>query len=303
MIYRKFRCLYLLLIVFTLFGCQSRQPFQARLTIGVISFGENEQLEEKYGELKRYLEAELNSIVELEPTYNERQAVAQINRKAWDLVFASSGLAAIATKQSTYIPILPLEGGLNNRSIFVVAQNSPLKSLSELKGKGVALGQPGSATGYYFPLLNLYGLTLGKTRLAATPQQALEWIGQGEVAAAAMSLEQYNRYRTTVSGTRFRVLYQDNHSVPSGSILVSSSLPQIEQEALYNVLSNAPPMIPASVGYIANAEVPNYEELIKVIEKVTPITDNLQKQPVLLYEKGAEVPTKSSDNPAKQDDN
>ncbi|MDJ0729921.1 MAG: PhnD/SsuA/transferrin family substrate-binding protein [Crocosphaera sp.] len=291
----KFRFLYLAFIVFPFFGCQSRQQFPARITLGVVSFGENEQLEEKYGELKKYLEKELNSIVELEPTYNERQAVTQINQKGWDLVFASPGLAAIASKQSTYVPILPLEGGLNNRSIFIVAQQSPLKSLSDLNGKAVALGQPGSATGYYFPLLNLYGLTLSKIRLAATPKQALEWISQGEVVAAAMSLEQYNRYRTTVSGSGFRVLYQDNNSVPNGSILVSSSLPQIEQEALYEVLTTAPPMIPASVGYIANAEVPNYQELIGVIEKVTPITDNIQQQPAVLQEKAIEVPSENGE--------
>ncbi|WP_198648233.1 phosphate/phosphite/phosphonate ABC transporter substrate-binding protein [Cyanothece sp. BG0011] len=295
MINMKIRCLYLILIVFTFWGCQSRQQFPARITLGVVSFGENEQLEEKYGELKAYLEKELNSIVELEPTYNERQAVTQIKGKAWDLVFASSGLAAIATQQSTYIPILPLEGGLNNRSIFVIAQDSPLKTLSELNGKAVALGQPGSATGYYFPLLNLYGLNVAKIRLAATPKQALEWISQGEVVAAAMSLEQYNRYRATVRQTRFRVLHQDDHEVPSGSILVSNSLPQIEQEALYNVLTTAPPMIPASVGYIANGEVPNYQQLVKVIEKVTPITDNIQQQPAMLYEKGVEVPSTEED--------
>ncbi len=280
----KVRCLYLVLIVFTLLGCQSRQKFPARITLGVVSFGENEQLEEKYGELKKYLEEELNSIVQLEPTYNERQALAQINQKGWDLVFASPGLAAIATKQSTYIPILSLEGGLNNRSIFVVTQESPLKTLSELNGKAVALGQPGSATGYYFPLLNLYGLSLAKIRLADTPKQALEWIARGEVKAAAMSLEQYNGYRTTVPGKQFRVLHQDDHDVPNGSVLVSNSLPQIEQEALYNVLSSAPPMLPASLGYIANSEVPDYQELIKVIDKVTPITENLQQQPALLYE-------------------
>lgn len=284
----KFRCLYLVLIVFTLFGCRSRQQFPARITLGVVSFGEDEQLEETYGELKQYLETELNSIVEVEPAYNERQAVTQINDKSWDLVFASPGLAAIATQKSNYVPILPLEGGLNNRSIFVVAQDSSVKSLPDLKGQGVALGQPGSATGYYFPLLNLYGLTLSKIRLAATPKQALEWIAQGEVVAAAMSLEQYNRYRATVPGTRFRVLHQDDHSVPNGSILVSNRLPQIEQEGLYKVLSTAPPMIPASVGYIANGEVPDYQELIGVIERVTPITDNIQQQPAILSEKEPE---------------
>ena len=52
----KFRCLYLVLIVFTLFGCQSGQQFPYRITLGVVSFGEDEQLEEKYGELKTYLE-------------------------------------------------------------------------------------------------------------------------------------------------------------------------------------------------------------------------------------------------------
>ena len=286
----KIRCLYLVLIVLTFLGCQSRQQFPARLTLGVVSFGENEQLDAKYGELKKYLEQELNSIVQLEPTYNERQALAQINQKGWDMVFASPGLAAIATKQSTYIPILSLEGGLNNRSIFVVAQDSPLNSLSDLNGKAVALGQPGSATGYYFPLLNLYGLSLAKIRLASTPKQALAWIAQGEVVAAAMSLEQYNGYRTTIPGAKFRVLYQDDHVVPNGSILVSNSLPQIEQEALYNVLSSAPPMLSASLGYIANSEVPDYQELIKVIDKVAPITDNLQQEPVLLYEEGSEIP-------------
>ena len=168
----KFRCLYLVLIVFTLFGCQSGQQFPYRITLGVVSFGEDEQLEEKYGELKEYLETELNSIVELEPAYNERQAVAQINDKRWDMVFASPGLAAIASQKSASIPILPLEGGINNRSIFVVAQESSFQSLSDLNGQAVALGQPGSATGYYFPLLNLYGLTLSKIRLAATPKQA-----------------------------------------------------------------------------------------------------------------------------------
>ncbi len=281
------RCLYLVIIIFLLLGCQSRQQFADRLTLGVISFGENQQLEEKYGELKVYLEKELNSIVELEPTYNERQAINQIKEQAWDMVFAPSGLAVIAIKQSTYTPILPLEGGLNNRSVFVVAQTSPLKSVPELKGKAIALGQPGSATGYYFPLFNLYGLTLAKIHLATTPKQALEWISQGKVVAAAMSLEDYNRYRTTVPKTQFRVLFQDNHEVPSGSILLSNNLPQIRQQALINVLTSAPPMIPASVGYIANADVPNYQQLGTIIDKVKPISENILEQPAMLYENPA----------------
>ena len=99
-----------------------------------------------------------------------------------------------------------------------------------------------------------------------------------------MSLEQYNRYRATVPESKFRVLYQDDNSVPNGSVLVSNHLPQIEQEGLRRILTSAPPMIPGSVGYIANGEVPNYQELIGVIDKIPPITDHIQQQPAMLYE-------------------
>jgi phosphonate transport system substrate-binding protein len=274
----------LLIIVSTLLGCQGKKPFPDRLRLGVVSFGENEQLEEKYGELKVYLEKELNSIIELEPTYNERQALVQMERNAWDMVFASSGLAAIAASDSSYTAILPLEGGLNNRSIFIVPENSSIKNISQLQGKTIALGQPGSSPGYYVPLYNLYGLTLPKIRLAASPKQALLWMVKGEIDAAAMSLEQYNLYRTTVSGGKFRVLFQDNHYVPSGAILLSNNLPQIQQQALSEVLNTAPPMIPASAGYIANGDVPNYQEMIDIIKKVTSITDKIQQEPAVLYD-------------------
>ncbi|MEA5533617.1 phosphate/phosphite/phosphonate ABC transporter substrate-binding protein [Crocosphaera sp. XPORK-15E] len=277
------RTLLLISVLIALFGCQSRQSFPERITLGVVSFGESEKLEKNYGELKTYLEDELNSIVELEPTYNERQAISQINDNAWEIVVASPGLAAIAVSKGNYLPILPLEGGLNSRSVFIVRQDSPLKNLNQLNGKAVALGQPGSATGYYLALYNLHGLTLSEVRLASTPKQALEWLADGEIAAAAMSLEQYNTYRAQVSQNGFRMLFQDQHHVPNGAILVSEKLSQIEQEALYKALSNAPPMIPASAGYVANGPIPDYKDLMEIIKQVTPITPNLQKKPAPLY--------------------
>ncbi|MEA5509098.1 PhnD/SsuA/transferrin family substrate-binding protein [Crocosphaera sp. UHCC 0190] len=277
------RTLLLISVLITLFGCQSRQPFPERITLGVVSFGDSEKLEKNYGELKTYLENELNSIIELEPTYNERQAINQINDNAWEIVVASPGLAAVAVSKGNYLPILPLEGGLNSRSVFVVRQDSPIKSLKQLNGKAVALGQPGSATGYYFALYNLYGLTLSEVRLASTPKQALEWVASGEMTAAAMSLEQYNTYRAQVSQKGFRILFQDQHQVPNGAILVSEKLSQIEQEALYRALSNAPPMIPSSAGYVANGPIPDYQYLMGIIKQITPITSNLQKKPTHLY--------------------
>lgn len=281
----RYRIVSFILVIILLIGCQSRQFFPDRIILGVVSFGDTEKLAEKYGELKTYLENELNSIVQLEPTYNERQAISQIKDNAWDLVFASPGLAAIAVEQGKYKPMLPLEGGLNNRSVFVIRQDSPLTSLKQLNGKTVGIGQSGSATGYYFALYNLYGLTLAEVRESATPRQALEWVAKGEVATAAMSLEQYNRYRSQVAEGKFRVLFQDVHQVPNGAVLVSDKLSQMQQEALYTTLAEAPPMISASVGYIANAPVPDYKRLRGIINQVTQISEKAKQKPAVLFER------------------
>ncbi len=270
-------------LLLLLVGCTAQPSLPGKVSIGLVGFEENNRPIQQYDDLKTYLGSELGSVIELEPTYNERQALAQIQRKAWDIVFASPGLAAIAISQANYTPILPLEGGLNNRSVFVVRQDSPLTDLRQLNGSVVALGQVGSATGYYLPLYNLYGLTLAEVRLAATPKLALEWVATGEVAASAMSLAEYSRYRPSFSDVRFRVLFNDSHDVPSGAILLSDRLNAQQQQKILQVLQAASPAIAASAGYIANVPVPDYTYLIEVVERVSPLSERVNQKPAPLY--------------------
>ena len=278
------RRLFLLQVLFLLISCQEGEtPKLSKLTMGVVSYDEGNLSFDQYSVLRDYLETQLKTIVELEPVYNEVRAIEQIRQRNWSLVFAPPGLAAIAISEEQYLPLFPLEGLNRIRSVIVLRQESSIKQLSDLAGQVIALGQTGSATGYYLPLYHLYGLTLAEIRLAPTPKTILQWIDQGEVIAGAMSLAELERYREDFNQTKFRVLYADASNVPRGSILVGSMVERNQQEQIRKALASASPAIAAATGYLPNAQLPDYSYLIKVVEKVRPISQRIKEKPAPLY--------------------
>lgn len=276
------RRLFLLNLLLLLTACKTEEtPKVGKLTLGVVSYGEGKKSIEKYSALTNYLSTQLKTIIELEPVYNEIKALEQIQRRAWSLVFAPPGLAAIAISKEQYLPLFPLEGVEKARSVIVVAQNSPAKKVTGLRGKVIALGQPGSATGYYLPLYNLYGLTLAEVRFAPTPKTVLQWVEKGEVAAGAVSLAELERYDSNSSRTKFRIL--STGSVPPGAILVGPTVERNQQEQIRKALASASPSITTAAGYIPNGKVPDYKNLIETIEKVRPIAERIKQKPARLY--------------------
>ena len=275
----------LLLVLLFLTGCEpTSSPSLGKLSIGVVSLGESARSIQQYSALKDYLSDKLNSIVELEPAYNEVKAIEQIKRKRWDLVFAPPGLAAIAISQEQYIPIFSLEGGQKNISVIVVLEDSPMRDLPSLEGKIIALGQPGSATGYYFPIYNLYGLSLAEVRFTPTPKKILDSIAAGETDAGAISLDEYNLYRSDFPETDFRILHTDLHDIPNGSILISPTLEPMQEKQIHQALANVPVAIAQLSGYLPNAPIPRYQYLIEVVTRVTPIASRIKEKPARLYE-------------------
>ena len=278
------KLLWIFLLLFVS-GCQSNNRSSlAKLSIGAVSLGEDEVTINQYKSLKTYLSNQLNTTIELEPTFNERKAIEQIRRNDWDLVFAPPGLAAIAISEAGYQPIFPLEGNLKARSIIAVREDSPLSKLSDLASKVLALGEPGSATRYYFPIYNLYGLTLGEVRFAPTPEIALNWLADKEVDAAALSLDDFNHHRVDHPNEQFRVLHADLHPAPTGSVIISTNLEEADRETIREALANASPAISDAAGYVPNVTPPNYDYLIEVVERVVPIAQRIQQQPAPLYE-------------------
>lgn len=262
----------LIVILFTLSGCKSSSTnnVSGKLSVGVVSYGKATNYLKQYGEFENYLGGELNSLIEIEPAFNEVKALEQISRNRWDLVFAPPGLAAIAISQYNYEPILPLEGGEKSRSAIVVKQNAPFEERSDLAGKTIALGQKGSATGYYLPLYNLYGLNFEKV-FAATPKQVLQWLDEDKAAAGALSLAEYNLHRRDFPPNTFKVLYLDRHDIPPGAVLIGDRIERNLHAQIIVKLVNTPSFISASAGYLPNGKPPNYDYMIRVIERVREI--------------------------------
>lgn len=264
-------------------------PIQDKeLTVGTVGYDEGQNALDQYYNFNNYLSEKTGAIVKLEPTFNETQAIERIRSHTWSLVFADPGLAAIAMSQNQYQPLFPLQGVDNLRSIIVVRKNSPIRNLKELQGQTVALGQPGSATGYYFPIYNLYGLTLSKILFAPTPKTVLEWIAQGKAAAGALSKDEFDSYSPQLKQTEFRIVFTDPHYVPSGVVLLGSTIESKSQEQIRKVMSEAPSAIAQEARYVINGPLPDYKYMIAVVERVNSINPNaalLQQKPVRLFKK------------------
>ena len=253
------------------------------MTIGVVSYDRGEQTIEQYTRFNSYLGEKTGALIQLEPTFNEAKALERINNQAWSLVFAPPGLAAIAIAQGQYLPLFPLKGVDNLRSILVVRKDSSIRDLKELNGQTVALGQPGSATGYYFPIYNLYGLTLAEILFAPTPKTILEWVAQEKVTAGALSREEFNVYSSELIQTEFHVLYTDPHNVPPGVVLIGATVERNLQERIRQVMSETPSVLAQEVGYVPNGPVPNYQFMTTVVKRVRSIAAHVQEKPARLF--------------------
>lgn len=267
------------------------KPKRQSLLIGMMSYEEGSQSLEQYDRFKRYLSEKTQSRIELEPTLNEDKALEKIKSQEWSLVFAPPGLSAIAISQYQYQPLFPLFGTQNLRSVLVVREDSPIRTIREVTGKSVALGKPGSATGYYFPLFNLYGLTVSELMFPPTPKAILDAVAQGKADVGAVSMEEFNSYKGQTA-PNLRLLFSDPHKVPSGAILMSPTVDRNTQEFLRKALSEISPVIAEEVGFVTNAPVPDYQYMISVVKRVRSIfpadtRENLgllQQKPVRLFQ-------------------
>ncbi len=274
-----------LLVLFGLLGigCTPKPTNSPqRLTIGLVSYGDEKVSLDKYEPFKNYIEAQTKSIVELEPAYNELQAIEQVQHKKWDIVFAPPGLAAIAISKELYLPLFSMEEiSSKQRCLLIVRDDKPIQKISDLANKTVALGEIGSAAGYYVPLYDLYGLTLAQIRFAPTPKTVLQWISEGSVDAGALSEKDFNSYRQDFGETKFKILHTSRW-IPPAVVLAGPTVDHNLYAQIRKVMSEAPGNIAADAGYIPNTKTPNYDQFIKLIEKVKPLEDHLKQTPVVL---------------------
>jgi len=281
---RLSRRVFLSQMLLTLAACTTEGPrLNRRLVIGVISYGKGKQTIERLSGFREYLSAKMETIIELEPAFNERIAVERIRRKSWNLFFSTPGLAAMSIGNHQYWSMFPLQSTNSSSSIIVVNQNSRLNQLKDLRNKKIVLGEQGSATGYYFPLYNLYGLTLASVQFSPAPKTSLELLSSGEVDAAALSSQEFDLHKSEFDSSQFRILFTDSHSVPSGSFLCSPDVERKRADLIRNHLKKAPDSLIQQARYIPNESPPDYQYMIGVVKRVNQIAENIDSTPVRLF--------------------
>jgi phosphonate transport system substrate-binding protein len=280
-------------------SCNNKPPEPANpeLTVGVVSYGEGNISLSKYNRFKDYLGKRTQSRVELEPAFNELQAIEQIQRQKWDIVFAPPGLAAIAISKQMYVPVFSMEGvSSTQRSLLVVREDKPYQQISDLKNKVVGMAEMGSAAGYYVPLYDLYGLTLAQIKFAPTPKVALSWLDDSSADAVAIAERDFEVYRREFPATKFKVLHTSRW-IPAGVVLIGPNIDITRQNQIQNIMREAPSDVTADAGYVPTAKIPKYDQFIQLIDKVRPLENRVKQQPaVLLHQESStsSVPTPQS---------
>ncbi|MCP6762132.1 MAG: phosphate/phosphite/phosphonate ABC transporter substrate-binding protein [Fischerella sp. CENA71] len=277
------RNFFLFLISLIVSACKSKAASEGELTIGVINYSGGEEIINQYAQFNKYLSKKMKAYVLLEPAFNENQAIERLKDSTWSLAFAPPGLAALAISRYQYTPLFPLFGDNNLRSIIVVRQDSLLSNLKMLEGQTLVLGQPGSTTGYYLPLYNLYGLTLAEILFAPTPTTVLEWVVQKKANAGAVSIAELDLYNSQLKQNELRILFKDPHSIPSGMLLVGPNVERKDQEYIRRVLNDYPSILAQEVKYVPNGKIPDYEYMITVVDRVMAIASQLQNKPARLF--------------------
>lgn len=265
------------LLTLTLFwgSCSTSQCPQGKLTVGFVNYEGGETLSKTYQNFKSYLAESTCKFVEIEPVFNELTAIERINNKDWSLVFAPPGAAAIAISQAQYEAIFQLEISASQRGVIIVREDSKLKTLADLANRKIALENRGSAPGYYLPLYELYGLNFQEISLAPLPKTILEWLAERQVDAGAMSEDEFRQYRREFPAAKFRVLHK-TREIPPGLVLLSSQVERKQAEKIIEVMKAANPAIIGDLGYLPTAEITNYQEFIKLIQKTRKIEAKLK---------------------------
>ena len=277
-------------------GCATDTPVaRNRILVGVVAYGDGAVSLDRLENFKDYLALQTRSVVEIEPAFNEVKALQQIRSRRWSLVFAPPGLAATAISTEQYLPLFPLQGSSNTvRSTIVVREDSSVQELADLQGEAIALGQPGSATGYYLPLYDLFGLTLSKVQVSATPKGTLAAVASGEVMAGALAKDEYELYKDEFGETRFRVVHTGRR-LPAGAVLLGPSVDRNLQKYISEAMNEATPNLASEAGYIPNVNPPNYEFFIEIVEKVSPYESRIYERPASLYPEIPITPSRPND--------
>lgn len=177
--------------------------------------------------------------------------------------------------------------------LFVQA-NSPVKGIADLRGKSIAFGDVNSTSSFVFPLTMLIDAgidpskDLCKVRLTGSHASSLAALLQGDVDAAALSFESYEKaVRENVPGARDVRVVARSEPIPYPPLVVSEKLPAATREKLKTAFQNVshdPGITPEMIRGYGGAQVDGYDghfspaKFDPAAQKMALVTDALKSE-------------------------
>lgn len=273
------------------------QASQRKITIVLPARGDGADLQNKANAVAQFLSKEAGVPVEA-MVADETAAVEALRANRADVAFLSSRPAMKAQQlanASLYLAeVRPnYKGGHTYRSVFVVRNNSPLKSLgnaratlNQLKGRRMAFTSPTSGSGFIFPVGELVKNRLvpnrdslnnffGQVSYGGNYSGALQAVLRGQAEVAAVSeYALFPPYITDAERSQLRILHAIN-GVPAHGVVIDDDVPSATRNRLVNAMLKLNQ--PANNGLLKNLY--NSTSLVRVngTNHLRPMREALQR--------------------------
>ena len=199
---------------------------QEKIRFAVTDIDGLESLQREFGPFRETFEKVSGLKVDFFPVSGRTAAVEAMNAGQVDFVLTGPAEYVVFNGRLKAQPVVVWERP-NYRSSIVVLEESPIKSLADLKGKKVSFGEIGSTSQHLAPATILAdgGLTYGKDYepVFLKLNVAAEAMLRGDIGAIGMNQTHLERVRKAFPDRKFRTL-GDGASLPNDLIVVSAKV-------------------------------------------------------------------------------
>ena len=188
----------------TSFSTANAAEAKKPLSLGFMPYLNAELLVEKYTPLASYLSTKLDRNVKIEVAKNYAEHITATGEDQLDISFLGGSPYVVIGDQYGVKPLLAryeFDGKPTFRAVIFVYKDSPLKDLSELKGKTMAFGSPKSTLSTQVPLYMMMQAGAGLDQLAShkhlrNHSNVVLGVEIGDFDAGAVAEEVFNEHKS-----------------------------------------------------------------------------------------------------------
>jgi phosphonate transport system substrate-binding protein len=164
-----------------------------KLRFAVTDVSGIEELQHDYGAFRTALSEVLGTPIEFFPVDNPTAAAPALLSGQVDMVFAGPSEYLVLNARAKAVPVIAIKRK-NYRSIIVVRADSTIKSITQLKGKTIAMRKIGSTSGHLSPTKLIMDAGLDPNtdlKIVMLDDKGAVALKKGEVDAWATALDRY----------------------------------------------------------------------------------------------------------------